>query len=58
MSMFCLFPGIHPDDEGVYTCIAQNAFGLADAAAYVTVTGIGKSSWGQKAGLVSYGFVH
>ncbi|GFR68724.1 hemicentin-1-like [Elysia marginata] len=35
---------IHPDDEGVYTCIAQNAFGLKDAAAYVSVTGIGRWS--------------
>ncbi|GFN88309.1 hemicentin-1 [Plakobranchus ocellatus] len=31
---------ISPGDEGIYTCVAQNAFGLADAAAYVSVTGI------------------
>ncbi|XP_067662288.1 hemicentin-1-like isoform X1 [Haliotis asinina] len=27
-------------DEGIYTCLAQNAFGVNDASAFVSVTGI------------------
>ncbi|PVD21525.1 hypothetical protein C0Q70_17323 [Pomacea canaliculata] len=31
---------IRATDEGLYTCVAQNPFGSAEASAYVTVTGI------------------
>ncbi|XP_012942941.1 hemicentin-1 [Aplysia californica] len=31
---------IQRGDEGIYTCVAQNPFGVADSSAYVSVTGI------------------
>ena len=37
-----LFSDIRVEDEGLYTCVAQNPFGKTDASAFVSVTGIGK----------------
>ena len=33
-----------PEDEGRYTCIAQNQFGEMEVSANLTVTGIGKNT--------------
>ena len=33
---------IRVEDEGLYTCVAQNPFGKSDASAFVSVTGIGE----------------
>lgn len=33
---------IRPEDEGMYTCVAENPFGKTDASAFVSVTGIGQ----------------
>ena len=37
-----LFSDIRVEDEGLYTCVAQNPFGKTDASAFVSVTGIGE----------------
>ena len=43
---FCfLFSDIRVEDEGLYTCVAQNPFGKTDASAFVSVTGIGAVSY-------------
>jgi hypothetical protein len=30
------------EDEGMYTCIAENQFGIRESSAFVSVTGVGQ----------------
>lgn len=41
-SDFLFFSDSQLADQGMYTCAAQNQFGLIEASAFLTITGIGK----------------
>jgi len=36
-----LTTGVMKEDEGMYTCTAENQFGTVRQSAFITVTGIG-----------------